>query len=92
MLDTMCDVMKAAYDRGWITTKDGKYLDDFNKWWSYALANMLDYGYGSWFHELNPDQEVIDTTWPGKPDVYHAFNACLLTMYPFKPSFVGVVI
>ena len=23
MLDTMCDVMKAAYDRGWITTKDG---------------------------------------------------------------------
>jgi len=23
MLDTMCDVMKAAYNRGWITSKDG---------------------------------------------------------------------
>ena len=87
----VCEAIMAAYSL-WITTKDEKYLDDFNKWWSYALANMLDYEYGSWFHELNPDQEVIDTTWPGKPDVYHAFNACLLTMYPFKPSFVGVVI
>jgi len=23
MLDTICDVLKAAYDRGWITTRDG---------------------------------------------------------------------
>lgn len=23
MLDTMCDVMKAAYEKGWITTRDG---------------------------------------------------------------------
>ena len=87
----VCEAIMASYSL-WITTKDAKYLDDYNKWWSYALANMLDYEYGSWFHELNPDQEVIGTTWPGKPDVYQAFNACLLTMYPFKPSFVGVVI
>jgi len=87
----VAEAIMASYSL-WITTKDAKYLDDFNKWWSYALANMLDYEYGSWFHELNPDQEVIDTTWPGKPDVYHAFNACLLTMYPFKASFVGVVL
>lgn len=87
----VAEAIMAAYSLS-LTTKDAKYLEDFNKWWSYALANMLDFENGSWFHELNPDQEVIDTTWPGKPDVYHAFNACLLTMYPFKASFVGVVI
>ncbi len=87
----VCEAIMAAYSL-WITTHDAKYIEDFNAWWKYALDNMLDYEFGSWFHELDPNQAVIDTTWPGKPDVYHAFNACLLTMYPFKPSFVGVVI
>ncbi len=86
----VCEAIMAAYSL-WITTKDPKYIEDFNKWWQYASDNVLDYKFGSWFHELDPNQNVIDTTWPGKPDVYHAFNACLLTMYPFKPSYVGIV-
>ena len=87
----VCEAIMAAYSL-WISTSEAKYLEDFNHWWKYALDNMLDYELGSWFHELDPEQAVIDTTWSGKPDVYHAFNACLLTMYPFKSSFVGLVV
>ncbi|MEI8067197.1 MAG: AGE family epimerase/isomerase [Actinomycetes bacterium] len=84
------EAIMAAYSL-WITTNEPKYLEDFNNWWEYAANNMLDYKNGSWFHELNPQQQVIDETWPGKPDIYHMFNACLLTMYPFTASFVDSI-
>jgi mannose/cellobiose epimerase-like protein (N-acyl-D-glucosamine 2-epimerase family) len=85
------EAIMAAYSL-WIITSDPNYLDDYTKWWSYAQAHMMDYELGSWFHELSPAQKVITDTWPGKPDVYHLFNTCLLTMYQFKPSFVAVVL
>jgi mannose/cellobiose epimerase-like protein (N-acyl-D-glucosamine 2-epimerase family) len=85
------EAIMAAYSL-WIITNDQNYLDDYTDWWSYAQAYMMDYELGSWFHELSPAQKVITDTWRGKPDVYHLFNTCLLTMYQFKPSFVAVAL
>ena len=42
-----------------------KYLDE----------KVLDHENGSWFHQLNEKNEVIGTVWPGKSDLYHAFQA-----------------
>jgi mannose/cellobiose epimerase-like protein (N-acyl-D-glucosamine 2-epimerase family) len=37
---------------------------------------------GSWHHELDPDNRPASAIWPGKPDVYHAYQAVLLTLLP----------
>lgn len=76
----------------WIFTEDDRYLKDYTKWWSYIDAHVIDKVNGSWFHELDPNQKVVAHTWPGKPDTYHAFNACILPMYPMGTSFIGTAI
>lgn len=73
----------------WRMTGEDAYLTDYNTWWNYISEYVIDHEYGSWFSELNPSLEVAETTWPGKPDVYHAFNACFLPIYPLNASFIG---
>jgi hypothetical protein len=73
----------------WKVTGEGKYLEDYFFWWSYIQEHVIDNEYGSWHHELNANQEVTSFTWSGKPDVYHAFNACILPLLPFGASFIG---
>ena len=76
----------------WNFTKDDKYMKDYTKWWSYIDSHVIDKENGSWFHELDPNQKVVAHTWPGKPDTYHAFNACMLPLFPMGTSFIGTVL
>ena len=73
----------------WKMTGEEQYLEDYYNFWKYIQANVIDNEYGSWHHELNAAQEVTTITWSGKPDVYHAFNACILPLLPFTASFIG---
>ena len=45
-----------------------EYLDDA----------VWDKEHGSWIHQLDKDNRPLDTVWPGKPDIYHAFQAMLI--------------
>ena len=74
----------------WHFTHESRYMDDYNAWWSYIDLHVLDKKSGSWKHELDSHHQVVTATWPGKPDVYHAFNACLLGMYEMTASFAGL--
>lgn len=74
----------------WHFTHESRYLDDYNSWWRYIDLHVIDTNMGSWRHELDAHQQVVTATWPGKPDVYHALNACLLGMYEMTASFVGL--
>ena len=80
----------AAYTL-WVTTQSDEYLNDYHTWWSYIQNFVIDHQSGSWHHELNSEQQVVSDTWSGKPDVYHAFNACILPLLPMKGSFIGSV-
>lgn len=76
----------------WIFTKESKYFEDYNSWWEYIDKYVIDHKNGSWFHELDSEQKVVAHTWPGKPDTYHAFNACVLPLFPMGTSFVGTAL
>ncbi len=76
----------------WRSTGEQEYLRDYDYWWRYIDENVIDKTHGSWFHELDPDQNVVSFTWSGKPDTYHALNSCLLAMYPIGSSFIGTAI
>ena len=84
------EAVMAAYVL-WRITGDQNFLIDYDHWWLFIDRHVIDHEFGSWHHELNSQLKVIETTWPGKPDIYHAFNACLMPLLPFQPSFIGSV-
>lgn len=66
--------------------------DRFREWWEYAAAHLIDAEHGSWHHELDPHNRPSATVWPGKPDIYHAYQAALLPLLPPAASFAGAVL
>ena len=67
-------------------TGDDRYPDLATTWWAYAERYLFDREYGSWHHQLDVNNQVIDTVWPGKPDLYHAVQATLIPQLPLAPS------
>ncbi len=64
-----------------------RFRDDELRWWAYADAHLVDHDLGSWRHELDAGNRPSGEVWPGKPDVYHAYQAALLPRLPITPSF-----
>ena len=59
-------------------TKKKQYAEDYAAFMQYLDEKVLDHAYGSWFHQLDQKNNVIETVWPGKPDLYHALQAVLI--------------
>ncbi|WP_304452962.1 AGE family epimerase/isomerase [Nocardiopsis sp. YSL2] len=59
-------------------TGGANYTRDYERWWAYAERFHIDRELGSWRHELDAANAPAATVWPGKPDVYHAYQAVLL--------------
>jgi sulfoquinovose isomerase len=72
-------------------TGEDRYQQLARTWWSYAERYLIDRERGSWHHQLNPQNEVIDTVWPGKPDLYHAVQATLVPRLPLAPSLAAAL-
>jgi sulfoquinovose isomerase len=72
-------------------TGDTRYAADAARWWAYADLHLMDHQHGSWHHELDPSNHPAADTWPGKPDVYHAYQAALLPSLPVTPSFAAAL-
>ena len=63
-----------------------RFQDRYQQWWAYADRYLIDRERGSWHHELDAENRPAATVWPGKPDVYHAFQATLLPLLPPAPT------
>ena len=59
-------------------TGNKRYADDFSSFMKYLDTVVLDHTCGSWYHQLDENNNPKDTVWPGKPDLYHAFQAMLI--------------
>ena len=67
-------------------TGDTRYTELFAEWWRYAERFVLDRRLGSWRHQLDADNRLTDTVWPGKPDLYHPVQAMLVPRLPLAPT------
>jgi sulfoquinovose isomerase len=67
-------------------TGDASYAELYATWWQHIDEHFRDPERGSWRHELSPALEPSAVTWPGKPDVYHAYQAVLLPRLPLAPT------
>lgn len=59
-------------------TKNERYASDYAQFMEYLDRQVLDHVNGSWFHQMNEKGEVTGSVWPGKSDLYHAFQATLI--------------
>ncbi len=60
-----------------VTGKE-RYASDYAGFMEYLDTQVLDNVNGSWFHQMNEKGEVTGSVWPGKSDLYHAFQATLI--------------
>ncbi len=67
------------------------YTDLYERWWAYADRYHVDRERGSWHHELDPDNRPASGVWPGKPDVYHAYQATLLPQVGLSTSLAAAL-
>jgi sulfoquinovose isomerase len=72
-------------------TGESRYAKLAGTWWAYAEQHLIDRERGSWSHQLNPENEVIGTVWPGKPDLYHAVQATLVPRLPLAPGLAAAL-
>ena len=59
-------------------TEKKKYAADYAEFMKYLDEQVLDHVNGSWFHQLDEENKLIGTVWPGKSDIYHALQAVLI--------------
>lgn len=67
-------------------TGEQSYADDYSSFMQYLDKTVLDHTCGSWFHQLDENNKVKGTVWPGKSDLYHAFQAMLIPYRDYKVS------
>ncbi len=59
-------------------TGSDRYAKDYAMFMEYLDEKVLDHKTGSWFHQLDQNNNLIGTVWPGKSDLYHAVQATLI--------------
>jgi mannose/cellobiose epimerase-like protein (N-acyl-D-glucosamine 2-epimerase family) len=71
-----------------VTGKE-KYSADYAQFMQYLDEKVLDHVNGSWFHQLDQNNKLLNTVWPGKSDLYHAVQA---TLIPYTEPSVSVAV
>lgn len=72
-------------------TGDRKYAEDYADFMAYLDDKVLDHVNGSWYHQLDRNNNILGTVWPGKSDLYHAFQATLIPYHAADLSIAPAV-
>lgn len=68
-----------------------EYAEKYSEFMKYLDEKVLDHVNGSWFHQLDQNNNLLDTVWPGKSDLYHAVQATLIPYYAANLSIAPAV-
>jgi sulfoquinovose isomerase len=71
---------------------DPLYQQWYERLWSFSTTHLIDHRHGGWFGELGAvDLQPVDFFFTGKPDIYHALQACLIPLYPAEGSLTRMI-
>ena len=73
-----------------LTSKE-EYAADYAMFLRYLDETVLDHVNGSWFHQLDRNNQLLGTVWPGKSDLYHALQATLIPYLEVSVSIAAAV-
>ncbi|HEY1319233.1 MAG TPA: AGE family epimerase/isomerase [Streptosporangiaceae bacterium] len=80
-----CEAVLAA-DALHRRTGEDRFAVAAARWWDEIDRYFLDREHGGWWQELAPDMTPATSTWSGKPDLYHSYQALLLPSLPLSPT------
>ena len=80
-----CEAVLAA-DALHRRTGEERFATTAAQWWGEIDRYFLDRKNGGWWQELAPDMTPATSTWSGKPDLYHSYQALLLPSLPLSPT------
>lgn len=70
---------------------DRFYEHWYRKVWDFSATYFIDPANGGWYPELGDDLKPFDRFFTGKPDIYHALQACLIPLFPATGSLMRAV-
>ncbi len=63
----------------------------YRRIWGFAANHLIDHKKGGWHAELDENLKPTRGFFTGKPDIYHALQACLIPLYPAKGSLTKMI-
>lgn len=87
----MCEAAGAAHFLNEHLPVDDFYEDSYRLIWSTIANRFIDHKNGGWHEELTEDLVPAHTLFPGKGDIYHALQACLIPLFPASGSLTQVI-
>ena len=70
---------------------DPFYEEWYRRVWDFSAQYFIDPANGGWYGELGDDLKPFDKFFTGKPDIYHALQACLIPLCPPTGSLMRAV-
>ncbi len=81
-----CEAALAAWAM-WRATGDPLWSARYDEVLAFTRAHVVDAAVpGGWWHELSASNELVQVTWTGAPDVYHALQSVLLPPLQLSPG------
>ena len=68
------------------TGGDARFEAWYRRIWDFTTHHLIDHARGGWFPELDDDLRPVSRVFTGKPDLYHAVQACLIPLVPASGS------
>ncbi|MDR7034950.1 AGE family epimerase/isomerase [Mesorhizobium sp. BE184] len=65
---------------------DPRFEEWYRRIWDFSANHLIDHDNGGWFPELDSDLKPVNRVFRGKPDLYHALQACLIPLLPADGS------
>lgn len=85
---TLAEAINTAAVLYRVTGKE-EYARGYASYMQYLDEKVLDHVNGSWFHQLDRNNQLLGTVWPGKSDIYHALQAVLI---PYHAADVSIAL
>ena len=65
---------------------DPYFAQWYQRIWDFSTTHLIDRKNGGWLSELDKDLKPTQHFFNGKPDIYHALQACLIPLFPATGS------
>jgi sulfoquinovose isomerase len=72
--------------------KQPTYEDWYRRIWNFSARHLIDGREGGWRPQLDDKLEPVAGYFTGKPDLYHALQACLIPLYPTDGSLTRAIV
>lgn len=86
----ICEAIGAAHALA--TLQEDAVLESwYRRFWDFAATRLIDRDHGGWHPQIDAEGRPSSDPFFGKPDIYHALQACLIPLHPCTGSLAALL-